>query len=216
MEASELALQDATESPTERESRIATTILTDGGKYREWELRHADLLLPVAEHRAKKRQIIELRKAEIALIHRRALFTYLQTHQLNDAQRENLFRLFHTTLDYQAAVLTEHRHYMLAFSSHISTDHIIDLMQDETSVRLLRLYEKTFSRYFEMKCYIASSNDSHCVDLIRSSVRDLKGRLLRIRRRIETEPPTVDGSDFQQQALLARSARYEIRNYLYV
>jgi hypothetical protein len=216
MEASELALQDASVSPTERESRIATTILTDGGKYREWELRHADLLLPVAEHRAKKRQIIELRKAEIQLIHRRALFTYLQTHELNDAQRANLFRLFHSTLDYQAAVLTEHRQYMLAFSSHISTDHIIELMQDEMSMRLLRQYEKTFSRYFEMKCYIASSNDSHCVDLIRSSVRDLKGQLLRVRRRIESEPPSIDVGDFHQQALLARSVRYEIRNYLYV
>lgn len=216
MEASEIALQDATESPFPRDARIATTVLNDTQNYREWELRHANLLLPVAEHRAKKRQVVALRQAEIHLVHRRALFTYLQTHELSDKQREALFRLFHSTLDYQAAILTEHRQYMLAFSSHISNDHIIDVMQDETSVRLLDQYETIFGRYFEMKCYIASSNDSYCVDLIRSSVREIYGQLLRIRRRIETEPPAVDFGDFHQQELLARSGRYEIQNYLNV
>lgn len=216
MDASEIALQDATESPLPRESRIATTVLGDAQKYRQWEVRHAELLLPVAEHRSKKRQVVALRHAEIRLIHRRALFTYLQTHELNDNQRETLFRLFHSTLDYQAAILTEHRQYMLAFSSHISNDHIIDVMQDDTSVRLLSQYEATFGHYFEMKCYVACSNDSHCIDLIRSSVRDVYGQLLRIRRRIETEPPAVDFGDFHQQELLARSGRYEIQNYLNV
>lgn len=216
MEASEYALQDASESASQRDSRIATTVLSDARKYREWELRHANLLLPVAEQRARKRQIVALRNAEIQLIHRRALFTYLQTHELNDGQRRTLFRLFHSTLDYQEAILAEHRQYMLAVSSHISTDHIIDIMQDETSVGLLRLYENTFARYFEMKCYIASAKDSHCIELIRSSVRDTQGQLLRIRRRIETERPTEDVGDFKQQELLARSGRQEMRDYLYV
>lgn len=216
MEASEYALQDASESTSPRESRIATTVLTDARKYREWELRHANLLLPVAEQRARKRQIIALRHAEIQLIHRRALFSYLQTHELSDDQRHKLFRLFHSTLDYQEAILAEHRQYMLAVSSHISTDHIIDIMQDETSTGLLQLYEKTFARYFEMKCYIASARDSHCIELIRSSVRDMQGQLLRIRRRIETERPAADVGAFSQQELLARSGRQEMRNYLYV
>ncbi len=105
---------------------------------------------------------------------------------------------------------------MVAVSSHISTDHIIDVMQDDSSGQLLQQYERTFGRYFEMKCYIASARDSHTVDLVRSTVRDIKGQLLRIRRRIETEYPDVDSSNFYQQQLLARSGRYEIRNYLYV
>jgi hypothetical protein len=67
-----------------------------------------------------------------------------------------------------------------------------------------------------MKCYVASSKDSHCIQLISSSLRDVKGQLLRIRRRIETEAPVVNGADFRQLELLARSSRYEMRNYLYV
>jgi len=216
MEASEIALQDAAESRLPHESRIASTVLNDSQKYHQWELRHADLLLPVAEHRAKKRQVVALRLAEIHLIHQRALFTYLQTHELSEKQRETLFRLFHSTLDYKAAILTEHRHYMLAVSSHISNDHIIDVMQDETSFRLLRQYETVFGRYFEMKCYIATSHDSYCVELIRSSVDEVHGQLLRIRRRLKAEPPAVDFGDFHQQELLSRSGRYKIQNYLNV
>jgi hypothetical protein len=154
MTASEYALHNAIESPEPRESRIAGTILGDDRKYREWELRHADLLLPVAEHRATKHQILALRNANVELVHRRALFKYLQTHQVSDERRQQLFRLFHATLDYNEAILAEHRRYMLAFSSGISTDHIIDVMRDDSSTYLLQNYERLFARYFEMKCAV--------------------------------------------------------------
>jgi hypothetical protein len=217
MTASEYALQEATESPLPRKSRIASTILGDGKKYREWEIRHANLLRPVAEQSAKKRQILALRNAEIKLVHRRALFTYLQNNEVVGEPRRRLFRLFHTTLDFDEAVLAEHRQYMLAVSSHISTDHIIDdVMHDDISTQLLRQYETTFARYFEMKCYIASASDSNCVDIVRSSLRGVQGQLLRIKRRIETEQPASYAGEFERQELLARTSRYEIVNYLNV
>lgn len=216
MTASEYALQEATGSPLPRESRIASTILGDSKKYREWELRHANLLLPVAEQSAKKRQILALRNAEIKLVHRRALFTYLQNHEVRGEQRVQLFRLFHSTLDFDEALLAEHRQYMLAFSSHISTDHIIDVMHDDISTRLLKQYENTFARYFEMKCYIASAKDSNCIEIVRSSLRGVQGQLLRIKRRVETEQPASYAGEFGRQELLARTGRYEMVNYLNV
>lgn len=216
MNASEFALQDATKSALPREARIATTILDDDKKYKEWELRHAALLLPVAEHRQKKYQILELRSAEMQLVHRRALFTYLQTHTVSDKKRKELFRLYHTTLDFQDALLTEHRHYMVAVSSHISTDHIIDVMDDFTSTSLLEQYEKTFARYFEMKCYIACAHDSHTVALVRNSLRDLQAQLLRIRRRVLTSPPEPRKGSFEKHELLSRTGSYEVQNYLFV
>lgn len=216
MTESEYALQDASESPVPRESRIASTVLSDNKKYREWELRHANLLLPVAEQSARKYQVLALRHADIALIHRRALFQYLQTHEVRGELRERLFRLFHTTLDFNEAILAEHRQYMLAFSSGISTNHIIDIMRDDTSTHLVQQYETTFARYFEMKCFVATARDSDTVKIVRSSLRDLQGHLLRLRRRMETELPTERTGNFDRQELLARSGRYEIQNYLKV
>ncbi|MBT8089488.1 MAG: hypothetical protein KJO01_04705 [Gammaproteobacteria bacterium] len=216
MTASEYALQDATESSEPRQSRIASTIIDDDKKYREWELRHANLLRPVAEQSARKYQVLALRHADVQLIHRRALFKYLQTHEVRGVCRRRLFRLFHTTLDHEEAILAEHRQYMLAYSSGISTNHIVDVMQDSTGTRLVEQYEKTFARYFEMKCFIATARDSDCIKIVRSSLRDVQGRLMRLRRRMETELPTERTGSFDQQELLARSGRYEIQNYLNV
>lgn len=216
MTASEYALQNATESSVPRESRIANTILEDNKKYREWELRHANLLRPVAEQGARKFQVLALRHADVQLIHRRALFHYLQTHEVRGVRRERLFRLFHTTLDHDEAILAEHRQYMLAFSSGISTNHIVGVMQDDTSTRFVEQYEKTFARYFEMKCFIATARDSDTIRIVRSSLRDVQGHLMRLRRRMETELPTERAGNFDRQELLARSGRYEIQNYLNV
>ena len=214
MAASEYALENACESPEPRQSRIANTIVADDKKYREWELRHANLLRPVAEQSARKYQVLALRHADMQLIHRRAFFKYLQTHEVRGKRREQLFRLFHTTLDFNEAILAEHRHYMLAFSSGISTNHIIDVMHDGTSTPLVEKYDKTFARYFEMKCFIATANDSDVIRIVRASMRDVQGQLMRIRRRLETELPTERTGNFDQQELLARSGRYEIQNYL--
>lgn len=216
MDASEYALRDASESPRPRESRIAKTILGDSQKYRQWESGHANLLLPVAEQSAKKPQIVALRLAEVQLVHRRAFFDYLHTNHVTGDTRQRLFRLFHTTMDFNDAVLKEHRQYMLAYSSRISTDHIIDVMHDSKSKNLLRQYEKTFARYFEMKCFVASGGDSDIIDIVRTSTKDLRAQLMRIRRRIETEAPVGDGGNFDRAELLSRTARYPITNYLNV
>ncbi len=217
MDASEYALQDAVESDEPRSSRIASTIVNDFRKYREWELRHANLLVPVAEQNAEKYQILALRKANVQLVHRRAFFTYLQSRDVSAASREQLFRLFHSTLDLNDAILVEHKQYMLAYSSGISTNHIGDVMHDDVSMQLVQTYEKTFTRYFEMKCFLASARDNSVTrELINAALRDTQGHLLRLRRRMETELPSKGGGGFEQRELLARSGRYEIQNYLNV
>ncbi len=214
MDASEFALRDATEAASAHDSRIANTVLDDSRKYREWELRHARLLLPVAEHRRKKPQIVALRNAEVQLVHRRAFFRYLRRHEIQGERRRQLFRLFHSTLDYSEAVLSEHRNYVLAVSSRISTDHIIDVMHDSTSTRLLKQYERLFARYFDMKCYIACATDSTCTALVRSSYDDVQRELMQLRRLIETEPPDGSGGNFDREELLSRSGRFPVLNYL--
>ncbi|MGI9273223.1 MAG: hypothetical protein ACR2QT_15725, partial [Woeseiaceae bacterium] len=198
----------------ERDSRIANTVIDDSKHYQQWETRQANLLLPVAHHRAKKPQIIELRKAKIELVHRRSLFKYLRTHNVRGKQREKLLRLFHSTLDLNDAILAEHRLYMLAVSSRISTDHILHIMDDPATDQLLRQYEKAYARFFEMKCYLACAKESNCMDLVRGSMREAQARLFRIRRRIETEPPSGHRGNFEREELLSRSGRYPVLNYL--
>jgi hypothetical protein len=150
----------------------------------------------------------------VSLVHRRAFFRFLRAKDVNDAQRRHLFRLFHATRDYEDAILAEHRQYMVAVSSRISTNHLIDIMGDDRSRVLVNEYEKLYARYFEMQCYVASARDSDCIKLVRDSMQNVRKQLFQTRRQIETERPVGDGGDFDRQELLARSGRYQALNYL--
>ncbi len=214
MHESEYALESATDSDDDRVSRIATTVLGDGKIYRQWESGHANLLRPVAEHQNNRSQIMELRTAEMQLVHRRALFHYLQTSGLKGPHRQRLFRTIHSTRDFNDAVLAEHRQYMMAVSSHVSADHIIGVMKDVGSKRLLRMYESSYSRYFHMRCFVALAYDSQCVDLVKEAMKDAANTLQRTRMRLQSETPVTDGGNFDREEALARSGRYPILDYM--
>jgi len=214
MDESEFALHNAAESERERISRIATTVLDDGKIYQQWEAQHASLLRPVAEHRKNQSQLMELRNAEMQLVHRRALFRLLRRSGLKGSARERLFRTIHSTRDYNDAVLAEHRQYMMAVSSHVSADHIINVMKDVSSRRLLQMYENSYTRYFQMRCYVALAGDTDCVELVRLSMKDTARELQRTRMRIQSETPVTDGGNFDREEALARSGRYPILDYM--
>ena len=214
MSESEYALHNASDSSSPGDLRIIDTVLQNSRLYRLWESRHADLLLPVAEHSHKKRQIVALRNAEVQLVHRRALFVYLRSNGVRGDARRRLFRIFHQTLDYHNAVLAEHRQFMLAVSSRISTDHLIDVMNDPQSKSLPRQYEKLYQQYFEMKCYVAGMGDSKCIGLVRLTMQDTREQLQQMRRRIESESPANGCASFDRQEPLARSGRYPMLNYM--
>lgn len=214
MNESEYALHNAPDSSSPRVSRIVTTILQNNRTYRMWESRHADLLLPVAEHSDKKRQIMALRNAKVQLVHRRAFFDYLRLNGVRGDERRRFFRIFYQTLDYHSAVLTEHRQYLLAMSSHISTDHLIDIMNDPRSKSLSRQYEVLYRPYFEMNCYVAGMGDSKCNGLVRLTMQNAREQLQQMRRRIASESPDSCCASFDRQELLARSGRYPVINYM--
>jgi len=211
---SEYALQGASDSSSPRISRIVNTILQDNQTYKMWESRHADLLLPVAEHSDRKHQVFALRDAKIRLVHRRALFRYLQANEVRGEQRRQLFRILHSTLDYSDAVLREHRQYMLAVSSRVSADHLIDVMNDPRSKDLSHDYEKLYTRYFEMQWYVMGMGDSNCIELVRSVMADVRDQLRRLRQQIEVQPVDSHCASFDQQEVLARSGRYPVLEYL--
>ena len=214
MNESEYALQDASESPSARISRIVNTLLRDTQTYRMWESRHADLLLPVAEYSDRKHQILALRNTKIGLVHRRALFKYLHTNKVRGEQRRKLFRILHSTLDFPDAVVKEHRQYMLAVSSRISSDHLIDVMNDPKSKNLQRKYEKLYTRYFEMQCYVMGMGDSNCIALVCLAMTDAREQLHRLRRQIEAVPLDGHCASFDRQEAVARSGRYPVLDYM--
>ena len=214
MNESEQALSDAADGGRPRDARIAQQTLNDSRLHRLWESRHADLVLPVAENTRRTGQIFKLRDIEVKLVHRRALIGCIRNQRIVGEERDRLFSVFYGPKDTRNAILTEHRQYSLAVSSRVSTDHLIDVMHDSVSVKLLREYKTVYSKYFELYCVTVSCEDKTMADATRLEMAVLRRRSMQMINRIHTEKPDSSRSSFEQQALLARSGRYPIRDYM--
>lgn len=216
MDESEQALSDAAQDCSRREGRIASQTLGDSKSLRLWESRHAEMVLPVAEQSRRAPQIFALRDIEVRLVHRRALIRHIRKHSIAGKARDNLFSVFYGPMDTTNAVLAEHRQYTLAVSSRVSTDHLIDVMSDPVSVRLLREYESIYSRYFEIYCFVITGGDAAMTEMAKTEMLALKQRAMQAIKRIHSERPDGSPSSFDRQALLARSGRYPILDYMVV
>jgi len=117
-------------------------------------------------------------------------------------------------MDTSNAILAEHRQYKLAVSSRVSTDHLINVMCDPVSTRLLRKYASIYSKYFELYCFVASCEDAVMEAATKIELLGLRRRAMQMIKRIHSESPDGSCSSFERQALLARSGRYPILEYM--
>ncbi len=214
MQESEQALEDAANGAPTRAARIAGQVLADSKTHCLWEARHADLLRPVAEERRRTPQILAMRRVEIALVHQSALIDYIRSKQIRGRLRNRLFEAFYGPRDLNDAILVEHRNYVLATSSTLSTDHLLDIMHDSRSAELLEIYRTAYAAYFSMYCYFTCSRDRIMADAISTSMQNARQRVEQLRKQLYTVKPEAGHSDFDQQAALARSGRYPVINYM--
>lgn len=214
MEESEQALLDAADNDSDGNSHIAKHVLTDAKSHRLWESRHADLVRPIAETSRRGTQLFGLRDIEVKLLHRRALIDYIRKHAIANETRDKLFSVFYGPKETINAILTEHRQYMLAVSSHLSTDHLLNVMCDPESLQLIETYQALYNRYFEMYCYVACNDQTIIADAIKSEMRNAHVRAEHARKRLIVAKPDNQHADFDRQAQLARSGRYPVLNYL--
>jgi hypothetical protein len=214
MDESEQALFSAAQQDSGTDARIAKQIIGDSKTHGLWEARHAELVRPVAEQTGRTSQVFALRDVEVRLVHRRALIDHLREHRILGKERERLFEVFYGPREFQDAVLAEHRQYMLAVSSRVSTDHLIDVMSDPVSKKLLGEYEALYARYFDLYCYVVGSEDRVCAEATKHLMIDARQQAERLRRRINTVRPDGRAADFERQAVLARSGRYPVLDYM--
>ncbi|NNC77022.1 MAG: hypothetical protein HKN77_03600 [Woeseiaceae bacterium] len=214
MRESEQALEDAAKFGSERRVRIASQILTDEKLYREWEAEHARRVNPIAQQRRRNPQIIQLRLLETRLLHRSALIDYIREYAVTGPIRDRLFSVFYGPKDTQDAILTEHRHYMLAVGSHCSADHLISVMHDSVSEQLLQLYENAYARYFSLYCFASCNAGSDMGHAVHTAAVDARTRVERLRERILKIRPEKGHANFDREALLSRSGRFPVLDYM--
>lgn len=214
MDESEHALSQRARENSDHDSGVSRRILDDHKTYRLWEQIHARRVLPIAEQRKRNRQLGELRRLEVRLIHRRALIEHIRLASVRGEERDRLFKNFYGPLDITEAILTEHRGYTLAVGSTVSADHLVGLMRDPVSDRLLQLYRTAYLDYFSNYCAVVAHPDASFAEAAQELMLQSKRRVLRLRRRVLTAAPEAGGSDLERDLLLQRSGRYPALDYV--
>lgn len=82
MDESEARVEMAVGFESEADRLVANRILASPDAYRRWEIEHDHLLRAISEQAQLYRQVVMLRSAACALVHRKALFEYLRDCQV--------------------------------------------------------------------------------------------------------------------------------------
>jgi hypothetical protein len=188
MEESELCIAETAKSGTPAQVLVASRVLAHPETYRRWESEHFQLMRRVSEHRYLDRQVVALRSTALALMHRKAVFEYLQERQLTRQQRHKLMAMFHSLKDYAASLIAEHGNYVRGASSYWCSHHLARrLMKDSAFAEPLLLYQERYTDFFRVHCDVElaeSESEKQAVASMRLLQPLLKKQLAEARQEI--------------------------------
>jgi hypothetical protein len=177
-----------------REDLVARRVLESPLAYRRWTGEHDRLMRAVSAHTRLERQVLQMRTTALNLVHRKALFEYLQERQLTGRKRRRLFELFYGNRDYCNAVLAEHNNYVCCSSSFLCAQYLSEhLMHDSAVADPLALYEERYRQYFRAFCdgeLAETENEKILAESLDSLRPLLKYQLAEARQHILSMPVT--------------------------
>jgi hypothetical protein len=188
MDESEHCVAEVAKSGTPTQMLVASRLLAHPEAYRRWESEHSGLMRGISGHTYLHRQVIALRSTALTLLHRKAVFEYLQDRQLTRAQRHRLVAMFHSLKDYTASLIAEHGNYVRSASSYWCSHHLARrLMKDGAFAEPLHLYQERYTDYFRVFCDVElaeSEEQKRAIEPMRMLRPLLKQQLAEARREI--------------------------------
>ncbi|MGH8131450.1 MAG: hypothetical protein ACRES3_11405 [Steroidobacteraceae bacterium] len=184
MDASEEALWRAASGALDPERRIAADVISDTAIYSIWEPGHLELIGAAARIRPERERRIQLRRIAINVEHRRMIFDYIRAAGLTGERRRQFFDLMFRNLDYETAVLKEHRRYVFAVSSSISMRRLLLLHRDLSGARLLGRYRRAYRKYFDLYYHWLKLRQGVYADFVRVAMMDARAKAEAVRHRM--------------------------------
>lgn len=204
MDESEARVEMAGCFESEADRLVASRILECPEAYRRWEAEHAHLLRAASEQAQLSRQIVMLRSAACALVHRKAPFEYLRDCHVRGARRHRLLGLFYGFRDYTNAVLAEHGKYVRCSSSYLCMNYLGEhLMRDAALAEPLQIYERWYAEYFRTFCDVAlaeSEEERHKVAPMEALQPLLKYQLAQARQAI-LQMPQMPADEWREASI---------------
>jgi hypothetical protein len=195
MDESESRVEMAATAQSPVDVLVSQRILDSPAEFTRWAAQHDRLMRTISSHNRLAEQMVALRSAVFALVHRRALFEYFRERKVVAWKRRRLFAVFYGCADYTNAVLLEHGNYVRSTSSYLCAQYLAEhLMHDPALDEPLSLYEEWYSEYFHAFCDVelADSEEEKQACLAQESLKPfLKQRVVEARRAILALPLTA-------------------------
>jgi hypothetical protein len=192
MEESEHCIAESAKFGAPAQVLVASRLLAQPETYRRWEAEHSQLMRRVSSHRYLNLQVVALRETALTLLHRKAVFEYLQERQLTRPQRHKLMAMFHSLKEYSASLIAEHGNYLRGASSYWCSHHLARrLMKDGAFAEPLLLYQERYTDFFRVHCDVElaeTEQELHAVGSMRMLQPLLKLQLAEARREILSMP----------------------------
>jgi hypothetical protein len=179
---SERTVSDSAAFGEELSRNVCAQLLAKPARYSLWHARHESGMGMVASARWRERQILRLRAFSLEQVHRTALVRYLRDHRVIGACREQTLRDFYGVVD--EAARTEHRNYILAASSQLCANELLELVGDRAGMSLIRSYELAYGQFFGMFCEYSRARRNHQRYLLTALIPEVRSAAARQRRRI--------------------------------
>jgi hypothetical protein len=146
-------IQSALHSPDSSEQMVARRILEHPSAWQQWESEHSRLMRQLAVYSRRHLQVAALKHANIRLLHRKALFHYLQHSSLRGAGRARVMGYFRPGRNYSEAVISEHGVYLRTACSYLCTSHVGSAeIEDPFFLDPMQRYEELYTEYFGFYC----------------------------------------------------------------
>jgi len=138
---------------------VALRLLQHPCSYQEWEHQHSQLMQRICQPARLRTQIVRMRAATLALIHRRSVFEYLRDRRITGAKRHHYIALFYGSRDYASSVIVEHGHYTRSWISASCSRFIgTEIFRDPAFEAPLAAYEQWYGEYFRAFCDLELAN----------------------------------------------------------
>jgi hypothetical protein len=146
-------VQAALHSSKSSEQMVARRILEHPSAWQQWESEHSRLMRQLAGYSLRHVQVAALKHANFRLLHRRALFHFLQQSALRGAGRALVMGHFRPGRNYAEAVISEHSVYLRTACSYLCTSHLGSTeVEDPFFLDPMQRYEELYAEYFRFYC----------------------------------------------------------------
>jgi hypothetical protein len=182
MECSEKQLVEVARRGEHRQKELASRVLESAYNFRHWENSHSQLLKQIVIKKTSRRQVLEVKRMAISMIHRKAPFEFLRDKRVSGAARHDFFREMYGHHDFATLVVNEHRNYIAAGASYICVDRFCSA----SSLTEIADYERCYTSYWRAQtsrrleaCFPdEAASPSELISVLRIDMMQRRERLL--------------------------------------